>query len=217
MFLMHVPAFLCLPDDLVIFKHSRIIQEVIRKWKFLEQLCLGGNIKKIRSLFMFCEHRRRLSEHFKALLALGSWDKRENLAPILVQISEHCKHFTGLKIVDASVEELEAYTIVESLPNLKQLCAIESYLKRDSLIKILRDCKNLELLDVRNSEGFDEGDDEISKLASHIEFLCEGSYSLNSRSSFNFSYRLLFLSELKMEGRVARSTRRPAERHQENN
>lgn len=30
---------LSLPDDLMIFKHSQIIPEVIGKWKFLEQLC----------------------------------------------------------------------------------------------------------------------------------------------------------------------------------
>ncbi|CAL8998371.1 unnamed protein product [Prunus brigantina] len=46
---------------------------------------------------------------------------------------------------------------------------------RDGLVTLLRGCKDLVMLDARDCSGFDENDDEISKLASHIsKFMCEG-------------------------------------------
>ncbi|CAL2261954.1 unnamed protein product [Prunus armeniaca] len=46
---------------------------------------------------------------------------------------------------------------------------------RDGLVTLLRGCKDLVLLDARDCYGFDENDDEISKLESHIsKFMCEG-------------------------------------------
>ncbi|KAH0976194.1 hypothetical protein GBA52_018093 [Prunus armeniaca] len=43
---------------------------------------------------------------------------------------------------------------------------------RDGLVTLLRECKGLVMLDVRDCSGFDENNDEISKLASHIKQLC---------------------------------------------
>ncbi|CAL2261920.1 unnamed protein product [Prunus armeniaca] len=47
---------------------------------------------------------------------------------------------------------------------------------RDGLVTLLRGCRDLVRLDARDCYGFDENDDEISKLESHIsKFMCEGS------------------------------------------
>ncbi|CAL9031412.1 unnamed protein product [Prunus brigantina] len=51
-----------------------------------------------------------------------------------------------------------------------------SLVNRDGLVTLLRGCKDLVMLDAKDCSGFDENDDEISKLASHIsKFMCEGS------------------------------------------
>lgn len=51
-----------------------------------------------------------------------------------------------------------------------------SFLPRYALVILLHGCKDLEFLDVRNSRGFKETDEEILKLASHIStFMCDGS------------------------------------------
>ncbi|CAL8159678.1 unnamed protein product [Prunus armeniaca] len=46
---------------------------------------------------------------------------------------------------------------------------------RDGLVTLMRGCKDLVMLDARDCSCFDENDDEISKIASHIsQFMCEG-------------------------------------------
>ncbi|CAL2257886.1 unnamed protein product [Prunus armeniaca] len=50
--------------------------------------------------------------------------------------------------------------VASSLPGAK--------VNRDGLVTLLRECKGLVMLDVRDCSGFDENNDEISKLASHI-------------------------------------------------
>ncbi|CAL8159680.1 unnamed protein product [Prunus armeniaca] len=46
---------------------------------------------------------------------------------------------------------------------------------RDGLVTLMRGCKDLVMLDARDCSGFDENDDEISKIASHMsQFMCEG-------------------------------------------
>ncbi|CAL2262633.1 unnamed protein product [Prunus armeniaca] len=46
---------------------------------------------------------------------------------------------------------------------------------RDGLVTLMHGCKDLVMLDARDCSGFDENDDEISKIASHIsQFKCDG-------------------------------------------
>ncbi|KAF5936619.1 hypothetical protein HYC85_024125 [Camellia sinensis] len=95
---------------------------------------------------------------------------------VLAQINIHCKNFIGLAIARAHVEQDEASAIVTLLPNIKQLFLRHAYIEKESLVMILQGCKELEYFDVRHCIGFDEGDDEIFKLASRIRtFKDEGS------------------------------------------
>lgn len=72
----------------------------------------------------------------------------------------------------------EALAIVKLVPNIKHLSLRQADIERDNLVTILQGCKELVALDVSDCRGFDEGDDEIYKLASHItNFRCEGSFS----------------------------------------
>ncbi|XP_059632161.1 putative F-box/LRR-repeat protein 23 [Cornus florida] len=95
---------------------------------------------------------------------------------ILTQVSLHCKNFVGLAITEAYFCDKEASDIATLLPNIKYLCLSYAYLHEDDLEIILRGCKELLYLDVRYCVGFEEEEDEILKLASHIPtFMCEGS------------------------------------------
>lgn len=99
-----------------------------------------------------------------------------NLEKILSQISVHCKNFCALCVSYASIRENEALTIIQLVPNIKYLSLRCADFDRDSLLSILRGCKNLVLFDVRDCVGFNEFDEEILKLSSHIsKFMCEGS------------------------------------------
>ena len=62
------------------------------------------------------------------------------------------------------------------MPNIKYLNLKGAQVNRDGLVTLLRGCRDLVLLDARDRYGFDENDDEISTLESHIsKFMCEGS------------------------------------------
>lgn len=114
---------------------------------------------------------------------IGKWKHLESLSfrccygmeKILREISFHCKKFCALQLIDAYICKEKAIAIT-LLPKIKQLILREAIIDRDNLIMILRGCKELVLLDVRDCTGFDPCDDEILKLASHIsKFSCEGS------------------------------------------
>ncbi|KAM5563242.1 hypothetical protein ABKV19_018085 [Rosa sericea] len=114
-----------------------------------------------------------LSKHFKVLLASESLLCYNVLDRILVQIGTHCQVLNNFH---ATVGEVEASTIVNSLPNLQNIFARNCRIERDGVVTLLRGCKQLVLFDVQNCEGFEEGDGEISKLASHIDtFFCRSS------------------------------------------
>ncbi|KAL6291983.1 hypothetical protein ACE6H2_000125 [Prunus campanulata] len=107
------------------------------------------------------------------VLSLGSWS---NLAKILAIIQTHCKNFYGLDLSKGYVDEHHALSIVKLVPNITYLNLKGAKVNHDSLITLLRGCKDLVMLDARDCFGFDEKDDEISKLASHIsKFMCEDS------------------------------------------
>ncbi|KAH0998126.1 hypothetical protein GBA52_021990 [Prunus armeniaca] len=61
------------------------------------------------------------------------------------------------------------------MPNIKYLNLKGAKVNRDGLVTLMRGCKDLVMLDARDCSGFDENDDEISKIASHMsQFMCEG-------------------------------------------
>ncbi|CAL8074462.1 unnamed protein product [Prunus armeniaca] len=115
---------------------------------------------------------------------IGKWKNLEvlslgsclNLAKILAIIQTHCKNFYGLDLSKGSVHGCEALSIVKLVPNIKYLNLKGAKVSRDSLVTLLCECKDLVMLDARDCSGFDENDDELSKLASHIsKFMCKGS------------------------------------------
>ncbi|KAM5560695.1 hypothetical protein ABKV19_021721 [Rosa sericea] len=172
------PEIRCLhfADDLVLFRHAQILPEVIGKWKYLEELTLGGNMENIGRQFEV-NVGKHLSRHFEAaLLPFYNYDsmvRNTNLYETLVQISIHCKDIRSLHVCDTIVAE-EASTIVTMLPNLVYLTLEHSRIERDSLVMLLRGCKKLWCFKVWNCEGFEEDDEEMQNLASHIsEFRCK--------------------------------------------
>ncbi|PRQ38500.1 putative F-box domain, leucine-rich repeat domain, L domain-containing protein [Rosa chinensis] len=115
---------------------------------------------------------------------IGKWTNLEylvlgssyNLENFLGQISIHCKNLCLLRVADANIGKDEAMAIVSLLPKLKQLILKNAYIDRDDLVTLLRGCNELVCLDVSNCIGFDEEDEEIAKLASHIaDFSSQGS------------------------------------------
>ena len=105
---------------------------------------------------------------------LGSSFKMQE---VLAQINIHCKNFVALAITRAIIGKDEASAIVTLVPNI-QFLGLRSakFMEKENLVMILQGCKNLVQFDVRDCIGFDEGDDEILKLASHITtFEHEGS------------------------------------------
>ncbi|KAL6142423.1 hypothetical protein ACLB2K_060705 [Fragaria x ananassa] len=134
-----------LPDDLQIFKHSGIIPEVIGKWKSLEQLHLGSNLKQINALVDGASPRY-FSEYLQSsLLACVC---HENLNKILEQIGIQCKHFMGLQLEIQKVDIATASEIVKYLPDIKFLKLIQCYIQNDGIVTLLNGCKELEILEL---------------------------------------------------------------------
>ncbi|PSS23950.1 F-box/LRR-repeat protein [Actinidia chinensis var. chinensis] len=99
-----------------------------------------------------------------------------HMQELLAPISVHCKNFIALTIASANIGKDEASAIVNFLPNIKLLGLRYASMKMENLVTILQGCKQLELFDARDCIGFDEGDEAILKLASHIRsFKDEGS------------------------------------------
>ncbi|XP_061992203.1 F-box/LRR-repeat protein At3g48880-like isoform X2 [Rosa rugosa] len=145
-------------------------------------------------------------------LVLGSSDNLENF---LGQISIHCKNLCLLRVADADIGKDEAMAIVSLLPKLKQLILKNANIDRDDLVTLLRGCNELVRLDVSNCIGFDEEDEEIAKLASHIaDFSSQGStlddyddddgYELNSHDAIFDGYcsDLIFGADWKVERNI---------------
>lgn len=179
--------FLWLTDDLVVFKHSQIMPEVIGKWKLLECLILGSGLVNIVEQIGGTNNARGLSKHFEVLLTSQTPLCYNVLDRILEQTGTHCKYLSYLMIYDDSLGEVEASTIVNLLPNLKKLLVRNCRIERDSVVTLLRGCKELVLFDAKNCEGFEESDEEISKLAFRIH-----TYSCNSCVSRELGVLRLF-------------------------
>ncbi|KAI5349812.1 PREDICTED: F-box/LRR-repeat [Prunus dulcis] len=123
---------------------------------------------------------------------IGKWKDLEELflassigiEKTLSEIGIHCKNFWRLHVGNAYICNTETLAIVKLVPNIKHLSLRQADIERDNLVTILQGCKELVALDVSDCRGFDEGDDEIYKLASHItNFRCEGSSSKYSSDS----------------------------------
>ncbi|KAI8003710.1 F-box/LRR-repeat protein [Camellia lanceoleosa] len=103
------------------------------------------------------------------------------LQEIIYQISIHCNNFVGLGVPNAYIGKSDASAIATLLPNIKELDLRCANIEKESLVMIFKGCKELEYVDVSDCEGFDEGDIDILKLASHIRtFKPEGSMLFDS-------------------------------------
>ncbi|KAL6185721.1 hypothetical protein ACLB2K_041848 [Fragaria x ananassa] len=127
------------------------------------------------------------------MLALGSCTYLDR---VLAVVSKHCKLFSHLILSNAQIGKEEATAIVNLIPDIKLLSLNDAQIDRDNLILLLKGCKELVMLDAKDCIGFDEGDDEIAKLASHIKnFHCEGSKE-RFEHPFNMSSFYQFFSSL---------------------
>ncbi|KAK9913224.1 hypothetical protein M0R45_037047 [Rubus argutus] len=99
-----------------------------------------------------------------------------DIAVVLKQISQHCNSLRGLNVCDADVSRKAALAIVKFVPKINYLWLRRARISREDLVTLLQGCKELQVLDARECSGFDEGDEEISELASSVpKFMCEGS------------------------------------------
>ena len=90
----------------------------------------------------------------------------------------------------------EASAIVTHLPKIKHLFLKGATIEKKNLVMILRCCRELVRLDVRDCFLFEESDAETLELASHIpSFRCEGSTHIH-----NYEDRELQIALCRMEG-----------------
>ncbi|KAL6200315.1 hypothetical protein ACLB2K_030097 [Fragaria x ananassa] len=105
-------------DDLVMFKHSQILPEVIGQWKFLENLSLEP------SFVLLIEHvcsGKYFSKYFQELLASESPSCYNVLERIVAQIGTHCKNFRRLNLAHYHLRPDEALAIANFLPHLHHI------------------------------------------------------------------------------------------------
>ncbi|KAL6139023.1 hypothetical protein ACLB2K_064301 [Fragaria x ananassa] len=150
--------YLHFTDDLVFFKHSQILPEVIGEWKLLEHLTLGG-----------AHSSRDFEEKLLVLLDNVHPIRNRNLHEILVQVGIHCKRMRTLHVFDGCVGEDEALAIAAGLPNLVFLTLEQCRIEGNTIVTLLQGCKKLWRLDLWNFEGFAMDDDEMLKLGSRIK------------------------------------------------
>ncbi|XP_061994319.1 F-box/LRR-repeat protein At3g48880-like [Rosa rugosa] len=128
---------------------------------------------------------------YLCMLSLGSCDKLDR---VLAVVSKRCKLFSHLTLSNAQIGKEEVMAIVNLVPDIKHLSLNRAQIDRDNLIILLKGCKKLSFLEAKDCIGFNEGDDEIAELASHIsKFRCEGS---KERIEFPFDFSEFLLSSL---------------------
>lgn len=90
------------------------------------------------------------------------------LIQIIDKIGLQCKDFLGLSVQNTEITDEVASAIVSKLATIKYLVLDEAILDKEHLEMILLGCKDLELLYVFNSVGFNDDayDKYILKLAS---------------------------------------------------
>ncbi|XP_050383538.1 F-box/LRR-repeat protein At3g48880-like [Argentina anserina] len=184
---------LLLCDDLLLFKHSHVVSELIGKWKHLEHLTLGGNCGEI--VKQYGGSGEYLSKYFEGLLAFNEFTN-ENLHRIVVQLGVHCKRFMSLHVFETVVGEAEASAIVTMLPGLMDLTLGHCWIERDTLVMILKGCKKVGAFNLWYCEGFEGCDEEMLKLASHIrDFWYNG--APNDFTSLNVLKRIILTMGIK--------------------
>lgn len=105
------------------------------------------------------------------------------LVQIIGKIGLNCKNLVELCVTNTDIGQEVASAIVSNLSTIKHLVLDETNLEKVNLELIVRGCKELELLYVRDCVGFDEDDEEILMLASGIkDFQCDGSEIYNYSS-----------------------------------
>lgn len=103
-------------------------------------------------------------------------DMCRHLVQVIGNISLNCKNFVELSVTNSYVDQEVAIAIVSNLSTIKRLVLDKTKLEKVNLELILKGCKELELLHVRDCIGFDEDDEEILMFASGIkDFQCKGS------------------------------------------
>nr|XP_011461970.1 PREDICTED: F-box/LRR-repeat protein At3g48880-like [Fragaria vesca subsp. vesca] len=148
-------------DDLVIFKHSRILPQVIGKWKFLESLSL-------RPRLVVNDEQKRdgncWTRYFQELLAPDILSRNNVLERIIAQIGTHCKHFRQLNLIQTHLHQDGALAIANFLPHLQIIVAVGCIIQRDSISTIVRGCKELRVFYAKESTGFDEDGRQTGKV-----------------------------------------------------
>lgn len=87
---------------------------------------------------------------------------------ILNQIAQYCPKLHKLKISTSLSEETVAL-ISKLLPGLQVIDLSDTWTPRDALLVILKDCKELESLDVSRCDTVIEGDAEIHRCDTVVE------------------------------------------------
>ncbi|BBN68540.1 F-BOX WITH WD-40 2 [Prunus dulcis] len=165
-----------------------------RKWEDLQMDCLVKVLVKVGMESLLLDVPFVCKSWYKATLNPSCWQSLIFPDNECIEVwpgdASECPNFKNLMDRFASeyqidgdrcsvtgfVHEREALSIVKLVPNIKYLNLKGAKVSRDSLVTLLCGCKDLVMLDARDCFGFDENDDELSKLASHIsKFMCEGS------------------------------------------
>ncbi|WOH12305.1 hypothetical protein DCAR_0831807 [Daucus carota subsp. sativus] len=106
---------------------------------------------------------------------------------LIKQIFIYLPSFTCLSIGGGYVDGDTASMIVSLIPKLKHLTINNAILQKKDLLLILKGCRELVFLDVRNCNGFGEDDEEILKLASAIKtFRCDGSKTYDLADDYDW-------------------------------
>lgn len=90
---------------------------------------------------------------------------------IIVKIGLHCKNFVSLSLASAEIDHKVSIAIVSKLANIKSLVLEKISIITSLLELILGQCKELELLHIRNCTfvGFYDFDEEVHLFVSGIK------------------------------------------------
>ncbi|KAF6172491.1 hypothetical protein GIB67_007004 [Kingdonia uniflora] len=142
---------------------SKGLKYVAKGCPGLEYLCL---LVDIRNKIKF--NLAELVPSWQHLECLALQHTPLYLGEILTQISLRCKDFSSL-MLRGCIDDEEVLAIAIITPKIKVLNIKGSTLLGKNFKLILQSCKELEYLDATKCIGFDEDDEEILKLASHIK------------------------------------------------
>ncbi|WOL10047.1 F-box/LRR-repeat protein [Canna indica] len=130
---------------------------------------------------LMLEDERRVPElvgRWKDLEELEMESKPSSFSEIVAGIGRGCRRFARLRVTGLITGE-DARAVAEWLPELKCLELSKSYLTKEELEVILRGCRKLERVVVRNCLGF-AADEEVLKMGAGVKsFEHEGSKLLD--------------------------------------